>query len=221
MKRTLSITLGVFLISMIFLSGCTKNVPVKEELTNYGDNSTVYMPVVEAANPGVTQLINTEIRFKLEENFKKVKGDTVGTTTEGFTAFQNGDLLSIFQEGYFEKAGTSENGDSYLVTFHVNIKNGNFYVLDDLFNAGYEKELETTITNILDTQLGEYYMTYKPDLKNTSFDVFGNEIIFIFDPQTVAPKHMGFIDAAISFNQIDHLLNKEGEFYQVLTAEAN
>ena len=64
-------------------------------------------------------------------------------------------------------------------------------------------------------------MTYKPDLKNTSFDVFGNEIIFIFDPQTVAPKHMGFIDAAISFNQIDHLLNKEGEFYQVLTAEAN
>lgn len=218
MKRNLAAVLSILLVLAIATSGCRGNVPIKEELTNYGDNSTVYMPVVETGNLGIDRQINKELRSRLEENFKSIRGDNRGTTTEGFTAFQSGDLLSIFQEGYFEKEG-KDIGDSYLYTLHINTKNGNFYELDDLFNPGYEEELTGLVANMLDKRLEEYNMSYIPDIKGASFDVYGGELIFIFDPQSVAPKSMGFIDIAISFSGIDHLLNKDGEFYKVIVQE--
>lgn len=219
MKRKLSLLLSIILILPVALVSCKKNVPLTEELTSYGDASTVYMPVVNTGNVGLDQQINTEIRRRLEEHFIKIKGDRAGTTTEGFTAFQTGDLLSIFHEGFFETADGAV-GDSYMHTLHINIKNGSFYELDDLFIPGYEEELTAIVAEVLNNQLEEYYLTYSPNIRDTSFDVYGGELIFIFNPQTVAPESLGFIDAAVAFSQIDHLLNKEGEFYGVLSASA-
>lgn len=196
--------------------GCTTGVPVKEELTNYNDNSTVYMPVVRTGNAGLDKSVNERLKNEITANYESIKAGRQGETTEGFTAFMTGDLLSIFHEGYFEQEGNHDNGDSYMLTFHINIKNGTFYKLSDLFKEGYEDELTSRVSQVLDLNLGEYHMTYRPDLNAAPFDVFDNEIVFIFNPQTVAPKHLGFIDAALSFEQIGDLLNKDGEFYKVI-----
>lgn len=214
MKRFL-LLLSVALLTGTIFTGCSKTIPVKEKLTNYNDNSTVYMPFVKTSNPGLDEQINNSIKIELEDNFTAVKRDREGSTTEGFTAFQSGDLLTIMQEGYFEPKGSQE-GDSYLYSFHINVRNGFFYKLDDLFLPGYEQELSQIVADMLDAQLGEYYLTHAPYLGNTPFDAFNNEIIFIFNPETVAPKHLGFIDVVIPFNKIDHLFNKNGEFYQVV-----
>lgn len=219
MKRKLTVILSIVLLLPMALTACKTSVPVTEELTNYGDSSTVYMPVVNTGNVGLDSQINTELRSRLEANFNKIKGEDTGITTEGFTAFQSGDLLSIFQEGFFEEAGGA-GGESYIYTMHINVRNGTFYELDDLFNPGYEEELTALVSEVLTNQLEEYYLTYSPNIKDTSFDVYGGELIFIFDPQTVAPESLGFVDAAISFSRIEHLFNKEGEFYGVLSASA-
>ena len=206
------------IITGVLFAGCSTNVPVKEELTDYNDNSTVYMPYIKTDNPGLDKAVNDGIRQRLEESFYKIKADRDGTTTEGFTAFQSGDLLSIFQEGFFEPTGKA--GDSYLTTLHINVKNGKFYSLDDLFIPDYKEKLSKIVNDILVVELGEYYMAYSTDLSSTSYDVFSKELIFIFNPGSVAPDHLGFIDVALSFDQIDSLLNKEGEFYQVVMAGA-
>lgn len=215
MKKILMIVL-----SFVFtcFAGCSSNVPVREVLTDYGDGSTVYMPVVETGNVALDKSANEEIKNRLTANYMEIKKDKAGKTTEGFTAYQTGDLLSVFHEGYFEEEGKEGNGISYIYSLHINIKNGTFYKLDDLFLPDYQDELSSLVADVLDSQLGEYSMAYRPDIKNAAFDVYGKEIIFIFDPGVVAPDNMGFVDGAVPFERLDHLLNKESEFYQVVVS---
>lgn len=200
------------------MGGCQKDVPIEEKLMNYDDMSTVYMPVVKTGNIGLDSAINENLEKMIKDNFEKVKDDRDGVTTEGFTAFSDGDLLSIFHEGYFEPKGKPNSAESYLLTFHVNSKNGKFYTIKDLFKKDYEEELINRLTKVLDLSLGEFHLTFRPDITSCAFDVYDNEIVFIFSPETVAPAHYGFIDAALSFNQLDDLLDKQGEFYSVITA---
>lgn len=218
MKRLCAFVLVI--AGLLGLSACNGRVPVEEKLMNYGDNSTVFMPVVKTGNIGLDEAVNSRLEGEITANFNKIRGDKKGTTTEGFTAFQSGDLLSVFQEGFFTEEN-KDGGESYLTTYHINIKNGNFYKLEDLFIKGSEDELVNRVRQTLDLVLGEYHMTYRPDLKATAFDVYDREIVFIFNPETVAPDHYGFIDAAIPFSQIDDLINKDSEFYKVICAGKN
>lgn len=206
-----------FLIFIFAFTGCNKTIPITQKALDYGDNSTVYIPNVSLANENLSKDINAQIESKVKDNYAKIKNGRNGFTMEGFSAFENGDILSIFHEGFFEEENAIM-GESYLLTMHINIKNGKFYSLSDLFlkDVDYLNELKAMADSLLSSQLQEYYLAYSLDLANTSFDVYDNNLIFIFSPETVAGSDMGFVDVTIPFSQIDHLLDKNREFYKVL-----
>ena len=206
-----------FLIFIFAFTGCNKTIPITQKTLDYGDNSTVYIPNVSLPNSNLSNDINSQIETRIKDNYAKIKNGRNGFTMEGFSAFENGDILSIFHEGFFEEENAIM-GESYLLTMHINIKNGKFYALDDLFlkDVDYRNELKSMADTLLSSQLQEYYLAYSLDLENTSFDVYDNNLIFIFNPETVAGADMGFVDVTIPFSQIDHLLDKNGEFYKVL-----
>lgn len=208
--------LFLLLAFALCLCGCIRDVPIREELISYEDGSTIYMPVLHTGNVAVDKTVNDEIRNRLKTVYLDIKKDREGLSTEGFTAYTTGDMISIFHEGVFEdKSGSCE---SYLTTLHINFRNGRFYSLDDLFKSGYKEKLTEIVTDLLEVQLGEYFLAYNVDLDRASFDIFDGEIIFIFNPQTIAPDHIGFVEVAVSFSAVDELLNKEGEMYKVIEA---
>ncbi len=212
MKKIVSLCL----IAALLFVGCSKSeVPIIEKVVDYGDGSTAYIPQIELSNINLAMDINNRLEQAISDNYKVVKGEKQGKTMEGFSAFNSGDLVSIFHEGYFENADAPV-GVSYLLTFHINTKNGNFYTLDDLLVPGYSQELQKVVESKLDMQLREKYIASTLNFSDVDFDVYDSQLVLIFEPQTVATFSTGFVNLAIPFSEIEPLLNTTGEFYNLI-----
>lgn len=217
MMKKMGKLLALFLI-VALLAGCSSKIPITEKVVDYGDGSTAYLPVVQGLkDEAVQRQINETLEQRIQSNYQSIKGDKEGNTQEGFSAFYAGDLLSVFQEGFFLTMDAKE-GESYLQVFHINCKTGKFYTLGDLFKqeAGYQKRLEELAAAKLEESLGQDWVSSTIPIGSAQFDVFDEKLVLIFAPYDVAVGSYGFVDVAIPFSEMEDMLNKDGEFYQAI-----
>ena len=93
-----------------------------------------------------------------------------------------------------------------------------FILFSDLFNCttNWVNELNSIIRNMIKTD-PQYSYVYEDGFKgitsNQNFYVDENNLYIYFPPYDIAPYVAGFVTFKIPFKDIDHLLCKEGSFY--------
>ncbi|MBQ9624941.1 MAG: hypothetical protein IJR47_02420 [Clostridia bacterium] len=177
---------------------------IKEQKLLFENGSVCYIPRVKTGNAGLDKAING----KIKEQIPVFKDDDV--LNMGYSAFQNGDMLSVFFEGEVQN-------DSFFKSLHINLKNARAYSLKDLILEERLPDFEALVNEELSINLGQYAIVYKPDVFSAAFDIADNQLIIIFAPGAVAPYDMGFVDAAFDLFDIDELINKNGEMYLVIS----
>jgi len=115
-------------------------------------------------------------------------------------------------------------GTSYIV---VDCKTGKQLKLSDIFNKGFEKELDKKITGKAEINAklkkGQKLTSagyLADDIKTTdNFYVNGGGIGFVYNVEEIAPYVNGTIDIFLSYKEIETLLKKDSPVSQFVTAE--
>jgi len=104
-------------------------------------------------------------------------------------------------------------------TPNINLVTGEFYTLNDLFKGGiyWTNEINKIIEEMIKTN-PEYSDVYEDGFKGISEDqdfyVDADNLYIYFSPYDIAPYSSGFVTFKIPFEEIDPLINKDGNFYK-------
>ncbi len=104
-------------------------------------------------------------------------------------------------------------------TPNINLLNGEFYTLADLFknNINWQEEIDKIIKNMINTD-PQYDYVYENGFKgiksNQDFYVDSHNLYIYFTPYEIAPYFAGFVTFKIPFITIDSMINKRGNFYK-------
>lgn len=182
---------------------------------------------------GLTDLkVQESINTMLKDNFV---GDGKGSNKEGdmytdsievsFTAEKNKDLLIISKEGYYYPIG-AVHGQPTREEYHIDIRNGRLYTLEDLFKAGsgYKAKLTEIVKGKIaraNEELGE--QLYSEEIGDIEAEVgytFGKGSLQIyFYPYAIAAYAAGFPGFDIGYEELKDLINTEGELWNSFDRE--
>jgi hypothetical protein len=127
-------------------------------------------------------------------------------------------LVVIEISGYDYPFGAA-HGMPIKVYAHVDLESGAFYELKDLFKEGspYVKEISDIIGEQIKNDPQYSYVfpdSYKGIAPDQPFYVDENHLFIYFAPYEIGPYAAGFPTFTIPFNEIDHLINKAGNFWR-------
>ncbi|MDS0526906.1 WG repeat-containing protein [Clostridium sp. SHJSY1] len=194
-------------------------------------NYLIYYPEVnEASNKKVENKIN--IKLKEMSYFKPNNSDGTISNTDiktedvleynyygDFTVnFFKNSLLVIDISGYYYFFHAA-HGMPYRKTPNIDLATGEFYELGDLFIGGvnWVGEINKIIDNMIKTDKQYDYVfpdTFKSIKADQDFYVDENNIYIYFPPYEIGPYAAGFVTFTIPFNEVDNIINKEGDFYK-------
>lgn len=126
------------------------------------------------------------------------------------------DLIEIKFDGYKYNFGAA-HGRSYRQYAHINLINGDFYHLKDLFKAN--TDYLQLLTKLIETQMKDdnnnYYL---PDSDLTIDDdqlfyVTSEFIHLFYAPYEITAYAAGYPEFIIKFNEIDDIINKNSDFW--------
>ena len=128
------------------------------------------------------------------------------------------DLLILKLDGYNFPFGAA-HGMPSMIYPHVNLINGRFYKLEDLFkqNSNYVKVLSDIIAKQIkhDPQYSYVFPgSYKGITDNQGFYLNGNTLFIYFTPYDIGPYAVGFPTFKIPFKDIISIINTHGEFWR-------
>ncbi|MBD7910998.1 WG repeat-containing protein [Clostridium cibarium] len=194
-------------------------------------NYLIYYPQVnEVSNKKVEKEIN--IKLKKMSYFKPIDGE--GTTDNvdiepddvlkynyygDFSVnFFKKDLLVIDISGYYYFFYAA-HGMPNKKTPSIDLVTGQFYSLGDLFEGGVDwiQEINKIIDNMIKTDK-QYDYVFKDAFKGIKIDegfyIDENNLYIYFPPYEIGPYAAGVVTFKIPFNEIENIINKEGNFYK-------
>ncbi|WP_379129400.1 WG repeat-containing protein [Paenibacillus sp. sgz500958] len=181
----------------------------------------VYYPVVEGiANVEVSRDVNN----KLKELSLVEGGGGGGTPREASytgdfsVAFFRKNLLVLELNGYNFPFGAA-HGMPTKIYVHINLRNGKFYKLSDLFKPGskYVEKLSDIVGKQIATDPQYSYVfpgAYTGIKADQPFYVDAEALYLYFAPYEIAPYSAGFPTFRIPYAEIMGLISTEGDFWQ-------
>jgi hypothetical protein len=132
--------------------------------------------------------------------------------------FYKNNLLVIEINGYDYPFGAA-HGMPVKKYPHINLKTGAFYHLHDLFKqeADYVKVISEMIEKQINNDAHYSYVfpdTYKGIKADQPFFISEGALNVYFEPYEIAPYAAGFPTFTISFEEIDSIINKNGDFWR-------
>ncbi|MRN53300.1 WG repeat-containing protein [Paenibacillus monticola] len=181
----------------------------------------VYYPVVEGiANSEVSSEVNAKLR-----KLSLAEGAGSGGTSKDFSytgdfavSFFRKNLLVLELNGYRFPFGAAHGMPSRIYT-HINLRNGRFFGLSDLFKPGskYVAKLSEIVGKQIANDPQYSYVfpdTYKGITADQPFFVDQEALYLYFAPYEIAPYAAGFPTFRIPYAEIMGLISTEGEFWQ-------
>ncbi|ULO09393.1 WG repeat-containing protein [Paenibacillus sp. 19GGS1-52] len=181
----------------------------------------VYYPVVEGiANSAVSSEVNAKLRkLSLAEGAGGGGASTEFSYTGDFAvSFFRKNLLVLELNGYRFPFGAAHGMPSRIYT-HINLRNGRFFGLSDLFKPGsrYVAKLSEIVGKQIANDPQYSYVfpdTYKGITADQPFFVDQEALYLYFAPYEIAPYAAGFPTFRIPYAEIMGLISTEGEFWQ-------
>lgn len=188
--------------------------------------------------PEISGLTDSKVQDKINEILKdKFIGDYKVSNKEGemytdsieigYTADKNKDLLIISMNGYFYPIGAA-HGMPYREDYHIDIRNGNLYTLEDLFkkDVKYKEKLTEIIKNSIgkiNQELGgQMYSDDIGDLdENSGFAIKKDSLRIYFYPYVIAPYAAGFPEFHLDYEELKNLIDTEGGFWNSFDRDAS
>lgn len=191
----------------------SKYKPNKYVLINY--------PVIGGLkDTKVQNLINEDLYNHFISHRVDLAEEDFLSVEDRFTAELNGDLLIVEKSGYDYYFGAA-HGIPIMEYYHIDINSGEFYGLDDLFtvDSSYEDRLNEIINSKIAEEVasGEGFIdpeSFKGIREDQDYYLTKNSLVIYFTPYEIAAFAAGFPEFEIQFNEIDNLINKEGEFWR-------
>ncbi|WLR51176.1 WG repeat-containing protein [Bacillus tianshenii] len=185
----------------------------------------VYYPQVKGMTDATTQQrVNKRLRelSVLKEVNPDVQLDYSYLGDFSVPFFKNV-LLQLELNGYEYYFGAA-HGMPTKDYVHVNLENGNFYELKDLFkpDSNYVKILSELVGKQIKNDEEYFYIfpdSYKGITANQSFYVTEDALYLYFSPYEIAPYAASFPTFKIPFAEIMPIINVEGEFWQAFHEE--
>jgi len=176
--------------------------------------------------------VQESINAMLKDNFV---GDGRGSNKEGdmytdsievsFTAEKNKELLIISKEGYYYPIGAA-HGQPTREEYHIDIRTGRLYTLEDLFKAGsgYKAKLTEIVKGKIaraNEELGEQlYSEEIGDIEAEAGYIFGKESLRIyFYPYAIASYAAGFPEFGIGYEELKDLIDTGGGLWNSFDRE--
>jgi len=184
-------------------------------------NYLVYYPVVEGIfSSEISKQVNDKLRqLSLAENAGGGSGSEEFSYTGDFNvSFFRKHLLVMELSGYNFPFGAAHGMPSRIYV-HINLRNGKFYNLSDLFKPGskyVEKLSEIVGKQIANDPQYSYVFPgeYKGISANQPFYVDEAALYLYFAPYEIGPYAAGFPTFRIPYAEIMGLISTEGEFWQ-------
>lgn len=184
-------------------------------------NILIYYPeVVGIANVEVSRRVNDKLRI-----LSLADSDVIDTDSQEFSytgdfsvAFYRKYLLVLELSGYKFPFGAA-HGMPSRVYVHLNLRNGRFFELGDLFKPGskYVKKLSEIVGQQIANDPQYSYVfpdTYTGISADQPFYVDSEALYLYFAPYEIAPYAAGFPTFRIPYAEIMGLISTEGEFWQ-------
>jgi hypothetical protein len=133
-------------------------------------------------------------------------------------SFYKNNLVVIEINGYDYPFGAA-HGMPVKKYAHIDLKTGIFYQLKDLFKPGadYIKEISEIIGNRLKNDDQYSYVfpdAYKGIKADQPYFISEGSVNLYFTPYEIAPYAAGFPTFTISFEEINSIINKNGDFWR-------
>ncbi|MFD0713445.1 WG repeat-containing protein [Paenibacillus sp. GCM10027626] len=193
---------------------------VGEEIFKPNRNYLVYYPKIEGiSNASVSRKVNEKLRQL--SNVKAVSANAqLDYTYDGdydVASFMN-PLLVMELNGYKYPLGAA-HGMPTRQYVHINLINGHFYALKDLFKPGvdYTKPLNAIIAKQIKEDPQYNYVfegAFKGIKPDQPFYVTQDALHIYFEPYEIAPFAAGFPTFTIPFSEIMDIINTDGEFWK-------
>ncbi|WP_410514888.1 WG repeat-containing protein [Paenibacillus sp. BR2-3] len=194
---------------------------VLEKKYNPNKDYLVYYPEVEGiANVEVSRGVNDKLRkLSLAEGAGSGSASQEFSYTGDFSvAFFRKNLLVLELSGYHFPFGAA-HGMPTRIYVHINLRNGKFYRLSDLFKPG--SKYVAKLSEIVGKQIAndpQYSYVFPGSYKGISADqpfyVDEQALYLYFAPYEIAPYVAGFPTFRIPYAEIMGLISTEGEFWQ-------
>ena len=192
---------------------------VKEEKYKPNKDYLVYYPQLEGMRDRATQQHVNE-RLKVMSQVKPIPSQEqlIYSYDGDFDIrFFKKDLLVVEMNGYNYPFGAAHGMPSKIYA-HVNIEDGQFYELKDLFKPGspYVRVLSDIIAKQIKEDPQYSYVfpdTYKGIKPNQPFYVTEYALHLYFEPYEIAPYVAGFPTFTIPFAQIMYMIDTQGRFW--------
>lgn len=182
------------------------------------EDFVVYYPQIEG-------MMNKTAELQVNRKLKDISLEPTNTNLTDFTysadfniEFFKKDLLVIEMTGYLFPIGAAHGMPSQTYP-HINVKNGTFYELKDLFKP--DSDYVKVLSGIIDEQIkeDETYSYVFPDANkgirpDQPFYVSENDLYIYFEPYEIAPYAAGFPTFKIHYEEIFDIINKKGEFWR-------
>nr|WP_246517108.1 WG repeat-containing protein [Clostridium aciditolerans] len=192
---------------------------VKEKKYKPNRNYIVYYPQLGGVKDKNKEKMINEKLAQLSQLKEVGSGELEYSYTGDFniTLFKK-DLLVLELLGYNYPLGAAHGMPSRVFT-HINLKNGSFYDLKDLFkkNSDYVKRLSDIIQKQIDEKgekLGVWKDQYKGIKADQPFYVTEDALHIYFEPYEIAPYASGFVTFDIPFAEIMDIVDTKGGFWK-------
>lgn len=187
---------------------------------NPDKNYLVYYPqIVGVANENIQKSINEQLKVlsQIKSIADQVPMD-YNYSGDFSVEFFKKSLLVLELDSYQYYFGAA-HGMPTQIHPNINLINGQFYELKDLFraNSNYVKVLSDIISNMIKNDPQYSYIfpdEYKGIAENQPFYVKEDALYIYFIPYDIAPYAAGFPTFRIPYAEIMPIINKEGEFWR-------
>lgn len=192
---------------------------VKEKKYKPNRNYIVYYPQLGGVKDKNKEKVINERLAQLSQLKEVGSGELEYSYTGDFNiTFFKKDLLVLELLGYNYPLGAAHGMPSRIFA-HINLKNGSFYDLKDLFkkNSEYVKRLSDIIQKQIDEKgehLGVWKDQYKGIKAEQPFYVTEDALHIYFEPYEIAPYASGFVTFDIPFAEIMDIIDIKGGFWK-------
>ena len=181
----------------------------------------VYYPKLDGIpDNGVEEQINTELYSIFVNSRRRISAEDLLTVDDSFSAKLMKNLLVIERTGYDYNIGAA-HGMPIRDYIFIDTVSGAFYQLEDLFPEGsdFAAAINTLISEEIkaDIAAGDSMYTENSFAGITESQYFRLEedaLIIYFYPYDIAAYAAGFPEFTIPFEDIDGLINKDGNFWK-------
>ncbi|MDR1701822.1 MAG: DUF3298 and DUF4163 domain-containing protein [Sporomusaceae bacterium] len=194
------------ILAIYFAPTALAKEKIEFEQTNYGRTEAKIIKVTSLANPLAQKYINSTIQAEALDFAKGVQDEYYTSNIGSKVMYQQNNLLSIYLLEYVYSEGAA-HGMSFAKTFTFNLKTGDLYQLQELFQNGsdYQNKINTFIRN--DIQKRDIYLFEEFSGIDTEQEFYlkDNALVVYYQIYRYTPYAEGFLEFEIPYHQLNDI----------------